>query len=97
MGYFRFRRSIRLAPGIRINLGKRSASMSVGVRGAHMTFGGPRGTRSTVGLSGTGLSYTATSETGARAPRSGQGALGWLLLAVVGVVAYLIASALIAR
>ena len=61
MGFFRFRRSVRILPGIRINLGKRSASVSVGVRGAHVTFGGPRGTRATVGLPGTGLSYTSTS------------------------------------
>ena len=61
MGFFRFRRSVRILPGIRINLGKRSASVSVGVRGAHVTFGGPRGTRTTVGLPGTGLSYTSTS------------------------------------
>ena len=61
MGFFRFRRSVRILPGIRINLGKRSGSVSVGVRGAHVTFGGPRGTRATVGLPGTGLSYTSTS------------------------------------
>jgi hypothetical protein len=29
---FRFRRSIKVLPGIRLNLGKRSASMSLGVR-----------------------------------------------------------------
>ena len=54
---FRFRRSIRLLPGIRVNLGKRGASLSLGRRGAHVTIG-PTGTRTTVGLPGTGLSYT---------------------------------------
>ncbi|HLQ13108.1 MAG TPA: DUF4236 domain-containing protein [Steroidobacteraceae bacterium] len=62
MGFFRSRRSIRLLPGIRLNLGKRSTSISVGGRGAHVTFGGPRGTRTTVGLPGTGLSYTEVSK-----------------------------------
>ena len=62
MGFFRFRRSFRLLPGVRINLGKRSTSMSVGVRGAHVTFGGPSGTRATVGLPGTGLSYTEVAK-----------------------------------
>jgi hypothetical protein len=31
---FGFRRSVRVAPGIRLNLGKRSAGVSVGGRGA---------------------------------------------------------------
>lgn len=57
MGFFRFRRSFRIAPGLRLNIGKRSTSVSVGVRGAHVTFG-KSGTRTTVGVPGTGLSYT---------------------------------------
>jgi hypothetical protein len=52
----RFRRSIRIAPGIRLNLGKRGMSLSLGPRGASMTVGG-RGTYANVGLPGTGLSY----------------------------------------
>ncbi len=55
---FRFRRTIRIAPGIRLNLGKHGVSTSVGERGAHLTFGHGH-TRTTVGLPGTGLSYTA--------------------------------------
>lgn len=51
----RFRRSIKIAPGFRINLGKTGLSMSMGVRGATMTVG-PRGVYSNVGLPGTGLS-----------------------------------------
>jgi hypothetical protein len=54
---FRFRRSVKLLPGIRLNFGKRGISTSIGVRGAHVTFG-PSGTRTTVGLPGSGLSYT---------------------------------------
>jgi hypothetical protein len=54
---FRFRRSIRILPGIRLNFGKRGISTSIGVRGAHVTFG-RTGTRTTVGLPGSGLSYT---------------------------------------
>lgn len=52
-----FRKSIRLAPGLRINLGKRGASVTVGKRGLTTTFGSS-GTRTTVGLPGTGISYT---------------------------------------
>ena len=58
---FRFRRTVRLAPGLRLNLGKRSVSVSAGVRGAHATFGGPAGRRLTVGLPGSGLFYTTTT------------------------------------
>jgi hypothetical protein len=54
---FRFRRSIKILPGIRLNFGKRGISTSIGVRGAHVTFGKTR-TRTTVGLPGSGMSYT---------------------------------------
>ena len=54
---FRFRRSIKILPGIRLSFGKRGISTSIGVRGAHVTFG-KSGTRTTVGLPGSGLSFT---------------------------------------
>ena len=60
MGYFRFRRSFRLLPGVRWNLGKRSSSVSLGGRGFHYTIGSA-GTRTTVGLPGTGLAYTSVN------------------------------------
>jgi Protein of unknown function (DUF4236) len=54
---FRFRRSVRILPGIRLNFSKHGVSTSIGVRGAHMTFG-KTGTRTTIGIPGSGLSYT---------------------------------------
>jgi hypothetical protein len=54
---FRFRRSIKLLPEIRLNFGKRGVSTSIGVRGAHVTVG-KTGIRTTVGLPGSGISYT---------------------------------------
>jgi hypothetical protein len=54
---FRFRRSIRILPGLRLNIGKRGVSTSIGGRGAHITIGHGK-VRETVGLPGTGLSYT---------------------------------------
>ncbi len=54
---FRFRRSIRLGKGLRINLSKSGASLSVGRRGATMNLS-PKGNKITVGLPGTGLSYS---------------------------------------
>jgi len=53
---FRFRRSIKIAPGFRLNFGKTGMSLSAGIRGASMTFGS-RGIYSNVGIPGTGLSY----------------------------------------
>jgi hypothetical protein len=57
MGYLRFRRSIRIIPGVRLNLNKKGVSVTAGVRGAHYTIG-RLGTRTTFGIPGTGLSYT---------------------------------------
>lgn len=53
----RFRRSIKIAPGVKINLGKKGISTSIGKRGAGITFG-PNGTSTHVGIPGTGVSYT---------------------------------------
>jgi hypothetical protein len=54
---YRFRRSIRILPGLRLNIAKRGVSTSVGGRGAHVTIGHGE-VRETVGLPGTGLSST---------------------------------------
>jgi len=60
MGYFRFRRSFKILPGVKWNLGKKSSSVSVGGRGFHYTIGS-EGARTTVGLPGIGLSYTSVN------------------------------------
>ena len=69
MGYLRFRRSIRIAPGIRLNVGKRGISTSVGVRGLHETVHISGAHRTSIGIPGTGLSYIAQSSARSR-PRS---------------------------
>jgi hypothetical protein len=58
MGFFRFRQSFKIIPGVRLNLSKSGASVSLGPRGAHFTIG-PHGTRTTIGLPGSGISWTA--------------------------------------
>jgi len=55
MGW-RFQKRRTIAPGVRLNLGKRGASVSVGPRGAKLNVG-PRGIGATLTLLGTGLSY----------------------------------------
>jgi hypothetical protein len=57
---FRFRRSFRLIPGIRLKLSKSGVSTSIGTRGAWLTIG-RRGTRAPVGIPGTELSYSEQS------------------------------------
>jgi uncharacterized protein DUF4236 len=58
---FRFRRRLNLFRGVSVNLGKSGiTSVSAGVRGAHFTVG-RRGPRATIGIPGTGFSYTAST------------------------------------
>jgi hypothetical protein len=50
----RFRRRIRIAPGVHINLGLHGAGLSVGPRGLHVGVN-RRGMYSSAGIPGTGL------------------------------------------
>ena len=61
---FRFRKSFRMFPGGRINLGKRGVSASFGVRRAGVTLG--RRTSAHVGIPSAGLSYVANIGSGRR-------------------------------
>lgn len=54
---FRFRRTLRLFPGVRLNFSKSGVSTSIGRPGATLNLG-PRGPKYTVGVPGTGLSYS---------------------------------------
>jgi hypothetical protein len=67
---------------------------AAGVRGAHITVG--RTTRVTLGIPGSGISWTETMEHGRRAPqgapqpvqpRSGLGILGWVAFLIFVLVA----------
>lgn len=51
----RFRRTIRIAPGVRLNWSLGGPSLSVGPRGASVTVG-KRGTYANLGIPGTGIS-----------------------------------------
>lgn len=58
---FRFRRRIRIARGLSLNISKSGISTSVGGRGATLNIS-KRGTRTTLGLPGTGLSYRSPTQ-----------------------------------
>lgn len=90
MGW-RFRRSVKLFPGVRLNFSKSGISTSLGRPGASINLG-PKGARYTAGLPGTGINFSALSSRSASgaeygnptAQSSGSGCLG-LLAAVVGL------------
>ena len=52
----RFRRSLKILPGVRLNFSKSGISTTIGRRGASFNIG-PRGKYLNLGLPGTGVSY----------------------------------------
>lgn len=54
---FRFSRRVRLLPGVTLNFSARGMSITLGFPGFSHTIG-PRYDTTTVGLPGTGLSYS---------------------------------------
>ncbi len=66
MGW-RFRKSFKILPGVRWNLGKRGSSLSLGGRGVTVNVS-KRGTRTTLGIPGTGLSYSTSTKHSANPP-----------------------------
>jgi hypothetical protein len=73
---FRFRRSIRIVPGLRLNVGRRGLSASVGGREGHVSAG-TGGVRATAILPGTGISYTVTTPHGGAGRRRSPQPGGW--------------------
>lgn len=60
---FRLRRSLKLLPGLRLNLSKGGVSLSAGIPGAHINFS-PRGARTTFGVPGSGFSWSTSLKSG---------------------------------
>jgi hypothetical protein len=63
---FRFRKSFKIAPGVRVNVGKKSIGISAGVKGARVSVNSSGRKTTTVGLPGTSLSYSKTEKIGGR-------------------------------
>lgn len=63
---FRFRKSVKIAPGVRLNIGKKSVGISAGVKGARASVNSKGRVTKTVGIPGTGLSYSKTEKIGGR-------------------------------
>lgn len=64
---FRFRKSVKIAPGVRLNIGKKSVGISAGVKGARVSVNSSGRKTTTVGIPGTGLSYQKTEKIGGHA------------------------------
>jgi hypothetical protein len=105
---FRFRKSIKIAPGIRLNISKRGQSLSIGGRGGTTNIS-KRGIRQAFGIPGTGLSYSrmvgkgkqrgsrdASSQVGLRAGNGTRGAGSKLGLGCVLVLVLVVILAVCA-
>lgn len=57
----RFRKSVKLGKGVRLNLGKKGIGFSVGGNGARFSVSPTGRTTTSFGIAGTGLSYSHTS------------------------------------
>ena len=64
----RFRKSIKIAPGLKINLNKNSVSATIGTKGAHYTVNSKGKKTVSAGIPGTGISYVKTAGGAKQAP-----------------------------
>lgn len=64
---FRFRRSFKIAPGVRLNLNSKSTSVRIGPKGLGYTISSNSKRRVTASIPGTGVSYSEVSSPAARA------------------------------
>lgn len=66
----RFRKSFKIAPGVRINVGKKSAGLSIGGKGVRYSVNTSGRRTASAGIPGSGLYYTSTKSGGSRAKSS---------------------------
>ncbi len=87
---FNFRKSIKIAPGIKVNLTKKGvSSLSVGKNGARVNIG-KKGVKTTGGLPGTGLSHSKfSSYNGIKSTSTSEGekkeSIGFGTLLLIGI------------
>lgn len=91
---WRFRRSVKILPGVRWNIGKKGSSVTIGGRGVKTTFGHGK-VRQTVGIPGTGLSHTSTTSPSKKRSKTACCPLAIILLpffAIQGIFKWLFLS-----
>lgn len=57
----RFRKSIKLAPGVKLNVGKKSMGVSIGSKYGGVSVNSKTGVRGRASVPGTGISFTETA------------------------------------
>lgn len=78
---FRFRKRIKILPGVRLNLSKSGVSTSLGGRGLTVNLKDGK-TKTTVGIPGSGLSYSQTAANGTSGTNARSRA-PWVLLLLI--------------
>lgn len=92
---FRFRRSMKIAPGVRLNLSNKSFGVRVGPKGVGYSVNSSGRRTVSAGLPGTGLHVSETTKAGS--PGNSGATLGTIIVAAFVLVAvvlglYVIAS-----
>lgn len=90
----RFRKSFKIAPGVKVNLNKKSAGVTIGTKGAHYTINTSGKRTASVGIPGTGLSYSTSSGGGKKgakkkkdtSPKATFNKVLGIIIAVVAIV-----------
>jgi len=86
----RFRKAIKVAPGLSLNLGKKSASVRVGGKGFGHTVG-TAGRSTSAGIPGTGLGITTRHRNAKSEASAGGGSaiVGLLVLVAIGAALWM--------
>jgi len=80
---FRFRKSINLGNGARLNINKKSVGVSVGTKGVRYSVNSDGRKTTSIGIPGTGLYWTKSSTKSKKnksKDKSIFGCLGWMLI-----------------
>nr|WP_319520971.1 DUF4236 domain-containing protein [uncultured Sphaerochaeta sp.] len=64
MGHYRFRRSVKILPGVRVNINAKSTSVTFGGKGFTRTVSSTGRVTNTIGIPGTGIHYTEVEKQG---------------------------------
>ncbi len=78
-----YRKQITIFPGVKLNISKSGLSVSVGKKGAHVTAGTSGRKSVSVGLPGTGLSYTKSLSKGTKRKSLG---IGFTAIVIGGAI-----------
>ena len=84
MGW-RYRKSVKILPGVKLNFNKKSTSISFGGKGHHTTINSKGKATRTVGIPGTGLYHTSTISS-KRASRPVASKQSWKGVKTMGVI-----------